>query len=156
MSLTVVQAFRFCHRCQTLFYEGKNEAAGTPKGLCPAGASHEAMGYNFEIPARATPSSNAQDRWRFCGTCWAMFYDGYSQKGACPGRSSGHTRETRFHHNFALPHDVAGTATAQTEWRFCNKCYVMFYDGYEAKGRCTAGDGHSAQGYDFVLPHQRP
>ena len=51
MSQTVVQAFRFCHKCQSLFYEGKYEAAGTPKGLCPAGGSHEAMGYQFEIPS---------------------------------------------------------------------------------------------------------
>ena len=67
-----------------------------------------------------------------------MFYDGYDQKGACPGRSRGHVRETRFRHNFELAHDVPGTATAQTQWRICNKCHVMFYDGYESKGRCAA------------------
>jgi hypothetical protein len=35
----------------------------------------------------------------------------------------------------------------------CRKCHVMFYDGYEQKGRCPAGAGHWAQGYLFVLPH---
>ncbi|MGC5173255.1 hypothetical protein ACPW96_22415 [Micromonospora sp. DT81.3] len=156
MSLTVVQAFRFCHKCNTLFYEGRHEPAGTPKGLCPAGGSHEPMGFQFEIPARATPSSTAQDRWRFCGTCWAMYFDGFPQKGVCPGSGRGHTRETRFRHNFALPHDVPETPTAQRQWRFCSKCNVMFYDGFEGKGRCTAGNGHVAQGHDFVLPHLRP
>ncbi|OUJ70464.1 hypothetical protein BXP70_24195 [Hymenobacter crusticola] len=29
----------------------------------------------------------------------------------------------------------------------------MFYDGYPDKGRCAAGDGHAAAGYNFVLPH---
>lgn len=156
MSLTVVQAFRFCQKCQTLFYEARMRRPERPRDCARRAARTKRWGTTFEIPVHATPSSNAQDRWRFCGTCWAMLYDGYPQKGACPGRSRGHTRETRFRHRFAVPHDIAGTATAQTQWRFCNKCYVMFYDGYQAKGRCTAGDGHSAQGYDFVLPHQRP
>jgi hypothetical protein len=156
MSLTVVQAFRFCHKCQTLFYEGKFEPAGTPKGVCPAGGAHEAAGYNFEIPARGMPSATAQDGWRSCARCWAMFYDGYSNKGTCAATSQGHVRESRFGHNFALPHDVPGTPNAQTKWRFCNKCHVMFYDGYDGKGGCAAGGGHVAQGYEFVLPHQQP
>lgn len=153
MSLTVVQAFRFCHKCQSLFYEGRNEPAGTQKGLCPAGGAHEAMGYQFQIPIDGVPSPTAQGDWRSCETCWAMFYDGYSEKGMCPGGSRGHTREARFRHNFKLAHDVPGTVAAQTQWRFCNKCSVMFYDGYESKGRCAAGDGHVAQGYDFVVPY---
>jgi len=44
MSLTVVQSFRFCHKCQALFYEGRFEPPGVAKGLCPAGGAHEAMG----------------------------------------------------------------------------------------------------------------
>jgi hypothetical protein len=29
----------------------------------------------------------------------------------------------------------------------------MFYDGYPGKGACSAGGGHVAQGFQFVLPH---
>ena len=29
----------------------------------------------------------------------------------------------------------------------------MFYNGYPTKGACTAGSGHDAQGYHFILPH---
>jgi hypothetical protein len=54
---------------------------------------------------------------------------------------------------FALPHSVPGTPTAQTEWRYCHKCQVMFYDGYREKGRCPPGGAHVAKGYNFVLPH---
>ena len=57
---------------------------------------------------------------------------------------------------YVLPHGINGTPTAQTEWRFCRKCYAMFYDGYEKKGTCPAGGAHFAQGYGFVLPHERP
>jgi hypothetical protein len=39
------------------------------------------------------------------------------------------------------------------EWRFCEKCNAMFFNGFPAKGVCAAGGSHSAQGLNFVLPH---
>lgn len=154
MSLTVVQRFRFCHKCQSLFFAGAHLPA-EPDGLCPSGGEHEAMGYVFDLKVHETESPTAQARWRYCGKCWAMYFDGYQFKGRCPA-GGGHQREERFRHNFAVPHSVPGTPSAQTEWRFCNKCHAMFYNGYTQKGRCAAGGEHFAQGYDFVLPHQRP
>jgi hypothetical protein len=44
----------------------------------------------------------------------------------------------------------------QTEWRYCQNCHVMFFDGYTPKGNCAAGGGHVAQGYMFALPHDIP
>jgi hypothetical protein len=44
----------------------------------------------------------------------------------------------------------------QGQWRFCNKCYALFYDGYPNKGACAAGGGHQAQGFKFVLRHNLP
>ena len=41
----------------------------------------------------------------------------------------------------------------QKEWRYCNNCHGLFFDGYPDKGRCPAGGGHIAIGYNFVLPH---
>ncbi len=152
MGQTVVQMFRFCHRCHSLFYEHPQQA-GSPSGSCPAGGPHEPMGYQFVLPVHEEVTATAQGDWWSCGTCGAMFFDGYPDKGRCPGADGGHGR-TRSSEDFALPHDVPGTASAQTEWRFCNKCHVMFYDGYEAKGTCAAGGGHVAQGYGFVLPHR--
>jgi hypothetical protein len=94
-------------------------------------------------------TSHDQAEWRYCTKCHAMFYNGYAQKGACPG-GGGHFAQG---YGFVLPHDVPGTPTQQTDWRYCRKCHVMFYDGYEQKGLCAAGGGHWAQGYMFVLPH---
>lgn len=56
-------------------------------------------------------------------------------------------------YNFALPHDVAESAWAQKDWRYCHKCHAMFYDGYPNKGVCPAGGGHAPSGFVFVLPH---
>jgi hypothetical protein len=50
----------------------------------------------------------------------------------------------------------AGGDKGQTDWRFCNKCNGLFYDGYPQKGRCPADGGHVAQGFNFVLPFNTP
>ena len=44
----------------------------------------------------------------------------------------------------------------QGAWRFCQKCEVMFFDGFPNKGVCAAGGPHQAQGFLFVLPHDLP
>ena len=51
---------------------------------------------------------------------------------------------------------ASAQAATQDSWRYCRKCHVMFYDGFPNKGRCAAGGGHVAQGFNFVLPHDVP
>jgi len=45
---------------------------------------------------------------------------------------------------------------SQDQWRYCEKCHGMFYDGYPEKGACPAGAGHNSSGFMFVLPHDLP
>jgi hypothetical protein len=47
-------------------------------------------------------------------------------------------------------------SASQDSWRHCRKCRVMFFDGYPQKGRCAAGGGHVAQGYNFILSYNIP
>lgn len=56
------------------------------------------------------------------------------------------------------PDASAGALTKgdQPDWRYCGKCAGMFFDGYTDKGRCPADGGHSAIGYNFVLPYDVP
>lgn len=44
----------------------------------------------------------------------------------------------------------------QSDWRFCKKCEVMFFDGFPGKGVCPAGGGHESSGFNFVLPRVDP
>jgi len=47
----------------------------------------------------------------------------------------------------------------QPAWRFCDKCFGMFFNGDpdpNRRGRCPAGDVHHAQGFVFYLPHDVP
>jgi hypothetical protein len=42
--------------------------------------------------------------------------------------------------------------SSQSEWRFCNKCFSIFWNGAAFKGVCAAGSGHDATGsWDFLL-----
>jgi hypothetical protein len=98
-----------------------------------------------------------QAEWRLCQYCHVLFFNGYDTKGVCAlHRVSPITHaplqvaHTAMGFNFVLPHDapIAG----QPDWRFCNKCDAMFYNGDANKGVCPAGGGHVAEGYHFVLP----
>jgi hypothetical protein len=142
--------WRFCSKCHQLFFDGYPE-----KGRCPAGAGHSAIGFNFQIEYSSSrrqelPGRKRQYDWRFCQKCHTMFFDGYPNKGVCPA-GGGHAAAGYM---FGL-WDVNGpsfpTSKMQNNWRFCNKCQALFYDGYPNKGRCPAGGGHVAQGLNFKL-----
>ena len=110
------------------------------------------------------PVRNEQGDWRYCNKCQAMFYQGeqgsqYDQRrGVC---AAGGSHEPAGYY-FSLPHDIPETSTAQTNWRYCNKCQAMFYLGaqgseYERRrGACAAGGVHEEAGYIFVLSWYRP
>jgi hypothetical protein len=76
-----------------------------------------------------------------------MFYNA-STRGTCP--SGGVHAAQGF--NFGLDHDGAAAPSSQSEWRFCERCFALFYNGGSNKGRCPAGGGHVAQGFVFDLP----
>jgi hypothetical protein len=148
-SLTPVSSgWRFCNKCQVLFN------TRTDSNSCASGGTHVAQGYKFFFPLHAPGTPTAQKNWRRCTKCQAMVFNGYREKGRCAA-GGGHRADTDLDSNYAIPHDIPGTPTAQTDWRFCNKCQAMFYNGYPAKGNCAAGGPHVAQGYGFVLPHDR-
>ena len=142
--------WRGCNKCSGLFYDGVPQ-----KGRCPAGGGHVAQGFNFELPFNTPAERDTQDNWRFCNKCSGMFYDGFSKTGTwgtCPAGGS-HVAQG---YNFVLHHDTAAGAIAQNNWRACNKCSGMFYDGFSKTGTwgtCPAGGSHVAQGYNFVLTH---
>jgi hypothetical protein len=100
-----------------------------------------------------SPASAAvgnQESWRFCSKCFSMFYDGAGFKGACPAGGA-HTAQGFYftpHYDDGKPE----TATIQYEWRFCSKCFAMFYNN-GPRGKCPSGGVHTAQGFNFGLVH---
>jgi hypothetical protein len=77
-----------------------------------------------------------------------------NKKGRCPAGD----KHDPFGFKFVLPHDVPDNV-GQLGWRFCRKCFGMFFHGDpnpdpNKQGRCPAGDKHDAFGFLFVLPHR--
>jgi len=42
------------------------------------------------------------------------------------------------------------------QWRFCNKCGGMFFDGRPRKGPCSGGGTHESQGLEFDHARDQP
>ena len=122
-----------------------------------------------------------QDNWRFCTKCYSLFWYGYSTAGVCPGGGAHSPLEGNSpthagtSWDFALP--IASTsapnpspgggggsspAGTQGNWRFCTKCYSLFWYGYSTAGVCPGGGAHSplegnspthaGTSWDFALP----
>ncbi|MFL6129098.1 MAG: hypothetical protein ACJ73E_08525 [Mycobacteriales bacterium] len=135
-------AWRFCGRCNSMFFDGRRE-----KGACPAGGAHAANGFVFYLPHEHAGPLGGQPDWRFCDRCFAMYFAPIGT-GRCP--AGGHSFNPGSF-NFFLPHDHGGPG--QDQWRFCDLCHVLFFDGFGNKGVCTAAGaaGHHAQGFNFKL-----
>lgn len=131
--------WRYCGKCQSMFYNGSGR-----QGVCPAGDVHLAVGLDFVLQ-HDDPGLPGQSGWRFCDKCYGLSYDGYPDTGSCP--VEGHVFEG---YDFALRHD--GDFSGEAFWRYCSKCSAMFYDGDTPKGVCSAGGEHAAAGFDFHLP----
>lgn len=110
-----------------------------------------------------------QPEWRFCSKCFGMYYngDGQGRKGSCP--AGGPHQPYGF--NFVLHYDHARRQPAagrdsQFEWRFCSKCFGMFWAGSgDSLGRCPVANRvspeftdtrHHPYGFIFGLPHDSP
>jgi len=80
----------FCGQCSGMFYNGY-DSGEHPKGVCPAGGSHSAMGWNFVLPNEPPDSFNlpGERNWRYCVNCAALFWDGGTNKGICAGARGG-------------------------------------------------------------------
>jgi hypothetical protein len=106
---------------------------------------------------------SSQSNWRFCTKCYSLFWYGYPTTGSCPS-GGGHSpleSDSPTHAasslNFELdivdgnpapgpnPGGGGGSSSAGTQgnWRFCTKCYSLFWYGYGTAGTCAAGGAHS-------------
>jgi hypothetical protein len=101
--------WRNCWKCQAMYFDGH---ADGNKGKCPSGGAHEGHGndprtFNFVLPLNVPWTPTAQNNWRNCWKCQAMFFAGYPDKGRCAagGAHEGHEDDPRTF-NFVLPHPI--------------------------------------------------
>ena len=141
------QNWRFCNKCFLMFWNG---------GACAGGGGHQAQGYTFQVDLVGPGDSLAGDKqyqWAVCDQCRVLFFGGYKERGRCANPDTGGAhwtwRDNQFH--YGLWKSPGHATKMQDNWRFCTRCYGLFFDGYADKGKCPAGGGHTAQGYNFYM-----
>jgi hypothetical protein len=124
--------------------------------------------------------ATTQDNWRFCTKCYSLYFNGYPTTGVCPsgGSHSPFESASPTHAGSSIdfqlqavntgpPPGSPGTGAGQSDagyqanWRFCTKCYSLFWWGDPTGGVCAAGGEHSplesvspthaASSWDFEL-----
>jgi hypothetical protein len=140
-----------CRKCVLLFFSPESTESD-----CPMGAAHEvdASSVVFQV-SKVEPGPEAgtfQKSWAKCRKCKGMFFNGFT-RGRCavpnpPGFRLGHRAGGVVYH---LPHDLPGPG--QNQWRFCTKCFSLFFEPASGGAPCTVGGQHVAQGFDFRLNH---
>jgi hypothetical protein len=105
-----------------------------------------------------------QREWRFCHKCFSMFYNGDPQgrKGLCAAGGAHQPQGFNFvlHYSSERRQPVPGR-DSQYEWRYCSKCFGMFFDGGDGLGVCPLverdrefrDNRHRPYGFIFGLPH---
>src|SRR5207249_984051 len=128
--------------------------------------------FGLSTDESAIVNLNGQPAWRFCEQCFGLFFNGDPDSPLNPGRctdtilSDGGVLQRP--HNaqgfvFYLPHDLPPPTepAGQSGWRFCDKCFGMFFNTNEdpddkGTGLCPAGGAHRPAGFHFALPHNKP
>ncbi len=139
--------WRWCNKCQVLFF------GGNPPTRCPAGGVHDSGGSaNYVL---AYNNSSGQDNWRQCNKCQALFYAGNPPKiknliSHCIADDYAH--EHICSHNYSLIlNPPFFPLNGQVNWRWCNKCQMLFFGG-NPPTRCPAGGVHDSGGSgNYVL-----
>lgn len=133
------------------------------------------LGNRFAMisPAAARPSDQGllqgegtQPEWRFCPKCFGMFYNGdqRGRKGVCPAGGGHEPQGFNFHLYYSISRrQPAAGRDSQFDWRFCAKCFVMFWNGDDNRPHGGSGfcpvveretfDLHWPYGFLFGLPH---
>lgn len=104
--------------------------------------AHEASGFVFKLCHDFPAKPFQQAGWRFCVKCQALFYDGFPDNGACAATGAHEPAGYVFLLTNGTPPE-SWIAEQQPGWRFCQKCYGLFFDGYpNNKGLCAGGGAH--------------
>jgi len=133
--------WRWCHKCQGLYF------AGNPGSKCPAGGAHDHTGSgNYSLLDNAV-GAHGQNNWRWCHKCQGLYFGG-NPGSKCPaGGAHDHTGSG----NYTLVHNVY-PGPIQHGWRWCPKCQGLYFSGNATAGTCPAGGAHDHTGSgDYAL-----
>jgi hypothetical protein len=148
--------WRWCNKCQGLFFGG-----GLANSHCPTGGTHAAPAQsgsgNYSLPYNVPADPNRQSDWRWCNKCQGLFWGGGLAVSHCPAGGTHAPPQQSGSWNYSLPHNVSADPNKQSDWRWCNKCQGLFWGGGLANSHCPTGGTHappqqSGSG-NYSLPH---
>jgi hypothetical protein len=95
--------WRWCNKCQGLFFGG--DVAGS---RCPTGGTHappaESRSGNYSLPHEAADDPSRQSDWRWCNKCQGLFFGGDVGGSHCPAGGTHAEPEASGSGNYSLPH----------------------------------------------------
>lgn len=135
MTWTTQHNWRWCSKCQGLWFSGNSS-----RSRCPAGGTHVATGSgNYSLVQKAN-SIPGQSNWRWCSKCQGLWFAGNSSQGRCP---AGGTHIRTGSGNYTLAVQSGG---GQTNWRWCSKCQGLWFASDPSRSNCPAGGNHIRDG----------
>ena len=151
--------WRWCNKCQGLFYGGN-----TATSRCPAGGTHtpsdQSGSFDYILPHGAPLTPSSQPDWRWCSKCQGLFYGGNTAQSRCPTGGTHTPAAQSGSADYILPHTVPIASASQGNWRWCNRCQGLFYGGNVASSRCPTGGAHTPPNQsgsaDYILPESGP
>lgn len=115
--------------------------------------SHDVHGLHF-VPTEDVNDPKRSRGWHSCKKCDALFWDGNpSFKGVCQ-RGGVHEADSAPSLEFSFAAGNADDEQQQANWKRCDKCLALFWDGDpKEKGLCPAGGVHSASTGSLLVAH---
>jgi hypothetical protein len=154
-SAVIQSTWRFCNDCFVLFFIG---VSPINSGVCPAGGGHNILPQSGDYALLLNPDRDfdtlvtGQHNWRFCNKCRGLWFNGRPTNGVCPAGGSHTSAGSGDYSLITQSPNFDSGITAQRNWRFCNKCFVLWFNGRPTNGVCPAGGSHtSADSGDYAL-----
>ena len=132
--MTEQNKWRWCHKCQGMFFSGNPTQGVCPKDKQP----HDASQSGEYVAIMGESTQGQQGGWRWCQKCQGMFFSGNPSQGVCPADKKTHDGSQSGHYAIVWE----GPAGTQSGWRWCKKCQGFFFAGNPDQGSCPAGGTH--------------
>lgn len=104
--LLVQDNWRWCNKCQGLFFGGGQQASHCPEGGAHAPQAQSGSG-NYSLPHNASASPDRQPEWRWCNKCQGLFYGPSVGDSNCPAGGTHTPPAQSGSGNYSLPHKPA-------------------------------------------------
>jgi hypothetical protein len=157
-----------CGECKALFFALDESISKCPSNAINLGiedqqghalfrfGKHKVAGTPFRL-TQSIPGPNRSPLWRKCTNCKALFYNGFAKKGVCVGQPfvggvqnihNGHVAEGP---DLQLVFDTPLRPGQQHQWRWCDKCFELFFLPHNADAECAAGGQHHTNERNYLL-----